>query len=67
MDNPALATIPRTHIHCTANALTDALPVRPVPPVQPNGSPARVWELPTGHDCMITKPAELAGLLRKLD
>jgi hypothetical protein len=22
-----------------------------------------VWELPTGHDCMITMPAELAELL----
>jgi hypothetical protein len=39
---------------------------RPVPPIQPNGTPAQVWELPTGHDCMITMPAELAELLRKL-
>jgi hypothetical protein len=25
-----------------------------------------VWELPTGHDCMITMPAELSDLLLKL-
>jgi hypothetical protein len=34
--------------------------------VQPNGTPAQVWELPTGHDCMITMPVELAELLLKL-
>jgi hypothetical protein len=39
---------------------------RPVPAVQPNGSPAQVWELPTGHDCMITMLAGLADLLLKL-
>ncbi|WP_433088856.1 alpha/beta fold hydrolase [Dactylosporangium sp. CA-052675] len=52
-DDPAAHAIPRTHIHCTA----DAPPRRPVPPAD------QVWELPTGHDCMITMPAELAGLL----
>jgi hypothetical protein len=25
-----------------------------------------VWELPTGHDCMITMPVELTDLLLKL-
>ncbi|CAM5664852.1 Esterase OS=Streptomyces antimycoticus OX=68175 GN=SANT12839_076770 PE=4 SV=1 [Streptomyces antimycoticus] len=34
--------------------------------IQPNGSPAQVWELETGHDCMITMPGELAELLLKL-
>jgi hypothetical protein len=34
--------------------------------VQPNGSPSQVWELPTGHDCMITMPRELSELLLKL-
>jgi pimeloyl-ACP methyl ester carboxylesterase len=63
LDNPDAAKIPRTHIHCTAGAPVGR---RPVPPIQPNGTPAQVWELPTGHDCMITMPAELAELLRKL-
>ncbi|PZG23706.1 alpha/beta fold hydrolase [Nonomuraea aridisoli] len=65
LDNPAVATIPRTHIHCTVG-VPEGITRRPVPPTQPNGSPAQVWELPTGHDCMITMPAELAGLLLKL-
>ncbi|MEV5546807.1 alpha/beta hydrolase family protein [Streptomyces sp. NPDC052309] len=64
MDNPAVRTIPRAHIHCTVKP--EGIPRRPVPAVQPDGTPARVWELPTGHDCMITMPAELAGLLLRL-
>src|SRR6476469_10357450 len=63
LDNPDAAKIPRTHIHCTAGP---DMGRRPVPPIQPNGTPAQVWELPTGHDCMITMPAELAELLRRL-
>ncbi|NJP97539.1 alpha/beta hydrolase [Nonomuraea sp. FMUSA5-5] len=65
LDNPAVRGIPRTHIHCVG-AAPAGIERRPVPPIQPNGSPAQVWELPTGHDCMITMPAELAGLLLKL-
>ncbi|GHH51465.1 alpha/beta hydrolase [Lentzea cavernae] len=61
MDNPALGQIPRTHVHCTVKP--PGVEPRPVPAVQPNGDPADVRELPTGHDCMITMPAELAGLL----
>jgi pimeloyl-ACP methyl ester carboxylesterase len=61
LDNPAVNTIPRTHIHCVVGA-----PRRPVPATQPNGTPAQVWELPTGHDCMITTPVELTELLLKL-
>jgi len=61
MDNPALSQIPRTHVHCTVKP--PGVEPRPVPAVQPNGDPADVRELPTGHDCMITMPAELAGLL----
>ena len=64
LDNPAVRTIPRTHIHCL-NKPRD-VPRRPVPAIQPNGSPAQVWELPTGHDCMITMPAELTELLLKV-
>jgi pimeloyl-ACP methyl ester carboxylesterase len=65
MDNPALKAIPRTHIHCTVGA-PEGVTHRPVPAVQPNGSPAQVWELATGHDCMITMPVELSELLLKL-
>ena len=65
MDNPALTTVPRTHIHCTVGKPAGIVS-RPVPPIQPNGTPAQEWDLPTGHDCMITMPEELAGLLLKL-
>jgi hypothetical protein len=66
LDNPAADSIPRTHIHCTVGK-PDGFTRRPVPPIQPNGTPAQVWELPTGHDCMVTMPAELAELLLKLN
>ena len=56
LDNPAARTIPRTHIHCVANRPV-GITRRPVPAGE------RVRELPTGHDCMITMPFELAGLL----
>ncbi|MCO5984985.1 alpha/beta hydrolase [Actinoallomurus spadix] len=65
LDNPAVNLIPRTHIHCVAD-VPEGYERRPVPAVQPNGSPAQVWELPTGHDCMVTMPAELASLLLEL-
>lgn len=65
LDNPDLAKIDRTHIHCTVGK-PEGVVRRPVPAIQPNGSPARIWELPTGHDCMITMPAELTDLLLKL-
>ncbi|GHF02448.1 esterase [Amycolatopsis deserti] len=64
LDNPATRTIPRTHIHCTVKP--DGFERRPVPAVQPNGTPAEIWELATGHDCMITAPGELSELLLKL-
>lgn len=65
LDNPAVNAIPRTHIHCVG-AKPEGIARRPVPATQPNGSPAQVWELPTGHDCMITMPVELSELLLKL-
>jgi len=64
LDNPAANAIPRTHIHCTTKP--EDLTRRPVPATQPNGTPAEVWELPTGHDCMITMPTELTELLLEL-
>ncbi|MET7683767.1 alpha/beta hydrolase family protein [Streptomyces sp. NPDC005423] len=65
LDNPALDTIPRTHIHCLAG-VPEGIVRRPVPAIQPNGDRADVRSLPTGHDCMITMPRELAGLLAEL-
>lgn len=46
MADPAANAILRTHIHCVG--ATPAGVTR-----------RRVWELPTGHDCMITMRAEL--------
>ncbi|WP_233508306.1 hypothetical protein [Spongiactinospora gelatinilytica] len=57
--------IPRTHIH-NVGAMPAGITHRPVPPIQPNGTAAQVWELPTGHDSMITMLAELSELLLKL-
>lgn len=65
LDNPAVNAIPRTHIHCVGIE-TEGFDRRPVPAIQPNGTAAQVWELATGHDCMITVPAELTELLLKL-
>ncbi|MGW7539390.1 alpha/beta hydrolase [Amycolatopsis sp. NPDC054798] len=65
LGNPAARAIPRTHIHCVG-ATPEGITRRPVPALQPNGTPSRVWELPTGHDCMITMPVELSELLLKL-
>ncbi|MFI7132650.1 hypothetical protein ACIBQ1_43715 [Nonomuraea sp. NPDC050153] len=65
LDNPAVNAIPRAHIHCTVG-VPDGIARRPVPETQPNGTPAQVWELATGHDCMITMPVELSELLLKL-
>jgi pimeloyl-ACP methyl ester carboxylesterase len=62
LDNPAANAIPRTHIHCVGGEEPAGITRRPVPARQPNGAPSRVRELPTGHDCMITMPAELAAL-----
>ncbi|MDQ0585389.1 alpha/beta hydrolase [Streptomyces rishiriensis] len=65
LDNAALRTIPQTHIHCVVGN-PEGFDRRPVHATQPNGAPAQVWELATGHDCMITMPAELTELLLKL-
>ena len=65
LDNPATKAIARTYIHCVAD-LPAGYVRRPIPAIQPNGSPAQVWELPTGHDCMITMPDELSELLLEL-
>ncbi|MEU6132265.1 alpha/beta fold hydrolase [Saccharopolyspora sp. NPDC047091] len=56
MDDPSARAIPRTHIHCVGGRPA-GITRRPVPAGE------RVRELPTGHDCMITTPVELAALL----
>ncbi|RKN04228.1 alpha/beta fold hydrolase [Streptomyces radicis] len=63
--DPAAAAIPRTHIHCVGST-PEGLTRRPVPATQPNGTPSRVWELRSGHDCMITAPEGLTELLLKV-
>ncbi|MFI6165955.1 alpha/beta fold hydrolase [Nocardia sp. NPDC051052] len=65
LNNPAAQAIPRAHMHCVG-ATPAGITRRPVPAIQPNGSPARVRELETGHDCMITMPVELSKLLLEL-
>ncbi|MFJ4785007.1 alpha/beta fold hydrolase [Streptomyces sp. NPDC088794] len=65
LDNPGANAVPRTHIHCVGSE-PEGFERRPVPATQPNGTPAQVWELTAGHDCMITTPAELTDLLLKL-
>lgn len=62
LGNPAAKAIPRTHIRCT-EVISEVITLPPVPALQPNGSPSRVWELRTGHECMITMPHELSELL----
>ncbi|MFJ9024198.1 alpha/beta fold hydrolase [Streptomyces sp. NPDC102259] len=62
MDNPAQASIPRAHILCIGNE-PEGITRRPIPKLQPSGEPSRVYTLNTGHDAMITKPAELSTLL----
>ncbi|HEX6339587.1 alpha/beta fold hydrolase [Umezawaea sp.] len=59
LDDPAVAAIPRAHVHCTVGR-PEGFEHRPVPAGE------EVYELATGHDCMITTPGELAGLLLKL-
>ncbi|MDP9794939.1 pimeloyl-ACP methyl ester carboxylesterase [Catenuloplanes nepalensis] len=59
LDHPAVAAIPRTHIHCVGQEI-DGITRRPVP------ATAQVFELRSGHDCMVIVPDELAALLLKL-
>ncbi|MFD9735010.1 alpha/beta fold hydrolase [Umezawaea sp. NPDC059074] len=59
LDNPAVRTIPRTHVHCTVGK-PEGIERRAVP------ASDEVFELATGHDCMITMPRELTDLLLKL-
>ncbi|MBL7259796.1 alpha/beta fold hydrolase [Paractinoplanes lichenicola] len=60
LDNPAAAAIARTHIHCVGSE-PEGITRRPV-----DDRRAQVFQLRSGHDCMITVPGELATLLLKL-
>lgn len=62
MDDPAQESIPRTYILCVGSE-PEGFTRRPVPASRPDGEPVRIHELNSGHDCMITQPAELARLL----
>ena len=65
LDNPALGAVPATYIRCVDRA--PAFDARqPASSVRPNGQSVLVWELQSGHDCMITAPAGLAELLLKV-
>jgi pimeloyl-ACP methyl ester carboxylesterase len=63
-DDPRALAIPRTHIHCALHPRASER--RAVPPTQPNGSPSRVHEIVSGHDCMVIAPRELTDLLLDL-
>lgn len=67
--NPnVVSTFPRTHIFCTGRGALVSLVQRilmrrALPPREPGW---RLRRLPTGHDCMITMPRELADLLLEI-
>jgi pimeloyl-ACP methyl ester carboxylesterase len=69
LQNPDIVSLkPRTHILCTGRGilvfiLRNILFRRTLPPT---GSNWRLRQLPTGHDCMITMPRELADLLLEI-
>ena len=60
---PPMPELPHPH---PQHHQPDGIVHRRVPAIQPNGKPSQVWELPTGHDCMITMPGELSVLLLEL-
>lgn len=70
MRNPAaVAAIPRSHLHCTEGGaeykrLRAMAMQRTYPPSDEPG--VRVWDLPTGHDCMITMPRETTDILLEI-
>ncbi len=64
-DPEIVSRFPRTHIHCTGRGrlvwvVQQVLFRRTLPPREPGW---RLTQLPTGHDCMVTMPRELANLL----
>lgn len=71
-DPARVAAVPRTFVSCVRPALPtiDAIRPRVSDPklwdgAWQGGGGARVVELPTGHDPMVTMPAELADILRR--
>ncbi|TFY98402.1 alpha/beta fold hydrolase [Ramlibacter humi] len=71
-DPARVARVPRTFVNCTQPALPTIDAIRPRM-ADPNfwgglwrsGGGAQVVELATGHDPMVSRPAELAELLRR--
>jgi pimeloyl-ACP methyl ester carboxylesterase len=64
-DAEIVSRFPRTHIRCTGRGrlvwfLQHVFGRRTLPPRGPGW---RLRQLPTGHDCMVTMPRELADLL----
>jgi len=64
LDNPALQTVERVYIQCVDN-VPEGITRRPIP-AQPNGDPARVFELHSGHDAMVIAPRELEDVLLRV-
>lgn len=63
-DPEIVSRFPRTHILCTGRGRFVAVMRRIFGRTLPPGGPGwRLRRLPTGHDCMITMPRELADLL----
>lgn len=60
-DAARLAQVPRTFIDCTSPALATIAVMRERVRRDPGW---RVVELATGHDPMVSAPADLAGILR---
>lgn len=55
--------LPKTFIDCTQPALTAISPFRRAVRKDPAW---RVWEIATGHDAMVSAPAELAAMLARI-
>lgn len=58
---PAVRALPRTSINCT-----ETLARRPADKRQRALDADNVWEIDTGHDLMLTEPAEVAAMLLRL-
>jgi len=66
LDNPTSAAIPVSYIRCVGPKPASSAR-QPRSAVRPNGRPAELWELESGHDCMVTAPARLADILLKIE
>ena len=60
--DPRAAALPRSYIQCTGRPL----PILPVSVARARAAGWPFYELPTGHDAMLTAPRELSELLLRL-